>query len=90
MAALTPLAPMSMRGSGARAMSSRSLTQRVPTSSARVQAHKAKVTVRAATESIRQQAGRRGAYRRDPRSSADRPPKPFIPKTCTLFLASES
>jgi hypothetical protein len=83
---------MSVRGSGARATSSRSITQRVPMSGARVQARKANVTVRAATESIRQQAGRRGAYRRDPRSISSRigPQNPFIPKTCTLFLASES
>ena len=49
MAALaTPLAPAGVRGPTARAMSSRSISQRVPAAGARVQPRKANVTVRAA------------------------------------------
>ena len=66
MAALTtPLAPAGVRGPTARAMSSRSISQRVPAAGARVQPRKANVAVRAAANSIREQAGRRGAYTPD-------------------------
>lgn len=60
MAALTtPFAPAGVRGPTARAMSSRSISQRVPAAGARVQPRKVNVAVRAAEGSIREQAGRR-------------------------------
>ena len=66
MAALTtPFAPAGVRGPTARAMSSRSISQRVPAAGARVQPRKVNVAVRAAEGSIREQAGRRGAYTPD-------------------------
>ena len=46
-------------------MSSRSISQRVPAAGARVQPRKVNVAVRAAEGSIREQAGRRGAYTPD-------------------------
>lgn len=67
MAAVTPLAPMGVRCSGARTMSSRSLSQRVSTAGARTSASRASISVRAmATDSIREQAGRRGTCDRRP------------------------
>ena len=66
MAALTtPFAPAGVRGPTARAMSSRSISQRVPAAGARVQPRKVNVAIRAAQGSIREQAGRRGAYTPD-------------------------
>lgn len=67
MAALAPMAALPLSGrtnGGARAMSSRSIAQRLPTSSLRAKARKATVGVNAAANgaagSIREQAGRRG------------------------------
>lgn len=61
MAALTtPLAPSGV--DGARSMSFRSISTRVPVAGARVLPRKANVAVRAEGSSIREQAGRRGTY----------------------------
>lgn len=90
MAALTtPFAPAGVRGPTARAMSSRSISQRVPAAGARVQPRKVNVAVRAAEGSIREQAGRRGAYTPDipsldPRVSFNT--KPCSPKTCSRSI----
>ena len=66
MAALTtPFAPAGVRGPTARAMSSRSISRHVPAAGARVQPRKVNVAIRAAQGSIREQAGRRGAYTPD-------------------------
>ena len=89
MAALTtPFAPAGVRGPTARAMSSRSISQRVPAAGARVQPRKVNVAVRAAKGSIREQAGRRGAYTPDvpsldPLGHVSFNTKPCSPKTCS-------
>lgn len=96
MAALTtPLAPSGV--DGARSMSFRSISTRVPVAGARVLPRKANVAVRAEGSSIREQAGRRGTFflqpplgTRDTSPGPQNPPLKNPPRTIGLDWQSKN